>query len=523
MRALVLVVFWGLALALPPPFDRLEAALGARDLAALSRLVSEESYAAVVAAKALAEAKELSPESRAEYARFVLAEEKGERLWAAGVLAELGYLDEAARLYRAELKKEEAVRGLLTLAERGSEEAVRGLLAAGYYKEALAYAKGERERGLALLGLGRAREALALLYDYPAERARALLALGEKEEAARAFLAAHRYYQAAEVYAGLGEKGRAVSLFLKSGERGLWQAARLLEGEDKKRALSLYSRLAKTEGRLADDAAFRAYVLAERLGDEGAKREAEARLKGGFALLLGKKGPTLRLPPLPGPPRGLDELAELAERRPEWARGEARYRARRAAGEERRALAWVLFALGDYHHAARYGGLRLRYATPYREEVMAAAREFGLDPWVIYAVMRVESAFDERAVSPTGAKGLMQFVGPTWKDLSRRLGVKASPFEPEASIRLGAYYLAWLRDYFDGNLPLALTAYNGGPGYVRREYQRHPDLYDFIVLQRRDEPREYLAKVWYDLAVYHALASVRGGEPEFLKGFPRRR
>ncbi len=133
--------------------------------------------------------------------------------------------------------------------------------------------------------------------------------------------------------------------------------------------------------------------------------------------------------------------------------------------------------------------------------------------------MRVESAFDASALSPTGAKGLFQFTDPTWQMLARRLGeAGADPFDPEKSALFAAAYLRQLQDAFDGDLRLAVVAYNGGPGYVRRALRAYPDFWDFLRFQPRDEPREYLAKVWQAYAVYRALGEAAFRRPAFLEG-----
>ena len=501
----------------------LERALASRDRAALLRLAEGGCYEGVLAARALAEDAGLSPEERARWvARVLELEGAAARLWAAGVYEALGLGDEAARLYRAELLRPEAVAGLLRLARGGSEEAARGLLAARRYEEALAYTRDPLTRGRALLALGRAEEALSYLEKSPALLGRAYLALGQLEKARRAFAEAGDLLSLGKVLLRLGRREEAVRTLLAAGARGRFEAAGVLEAEDPRRALSLYLELARGDSALADDAAFRAHVLAGRLGDEAARKEAFALVGGGLGLLLGKPLPPLRVEPLPRAPAELGRVRWLLARgRRDWALGEARCRARRARGEERRAWAWVLSALGDHHLAARYGGVRLRYATPWREAVFAEARRRRLDPWLLYAVMRVESAFDPEAVSPTGARGLYQFTASTWEEVAARLGTPdARPTDPEAAIRFGAYYLAWLRDLFEGDLRLAVMAYNGGPGYVRRGLRAYGSFEDLLRFAPRDEPREYLAKVWRDYAVYRALARVPRRPPAFLEGFP---
>lgn len=122
----------------------------------------------------------------------------------------------------------------------------------------------------------------------------------------------------------------------------------------------------------------------------------------------------------------------------------------------------------------------------------------------------MESRFDPLAVSPTGALGLGQFLRSTWEDVARMLGEPpADPFDPEASIRYAARYLRWLMDRcaaYRGleQVACAVTAYNGGVGYILRGIAREGGLYAFLRFQERDEPREYLAKVLSAYAAYRA-------------------
>jgi soluble lytic murein transglycosylase-like protein len=90
------------------------------------------------------------------------------------------------------------------------------------------------------------------------------------------------------------------------------------------------------------------------------------------------------------------------------------------------------------------------------------ARRNRLDPRLVRAVIQVESAYDTRAVSRKGARGLMQLMPETARDLA-----VSDPFDPEESIRGGTRYLRSMIDTF-GKLELALAAYNAGPGVVRR-------------------------------------------------------
>jgi soluble lytic murein transglycosylase-like protein len=100
---------------------------------------------------------------------------------------------------------------------------------------------------------------------------------------------------------------------------------------------------------------------------------------------------------------------------------------------------------------------------PYDELIIEAANRYGLDPRLIRSIVQVESAFNPRAVSRAGAKGLMQLRPP----LARELRVH-NPFDPRQNIMGGARYLRRLLDMHEGDIRLALASYNAGPGNVMR-------------------------------------------------------
>ena len=104
----------------------------------------------------------------------------------------------------------------------------------------------------------------------------------------------------------------------------------------------------------------------------------------------------------------------------------------------------------------------------YDDIIADAAAEYDLDPALIRAVMRAESAFNPLVVSPAGAQGLMQLMPA----LAEEMGV-VDPFDPRQNIMGGSRYLRWLLDHNRGNIPLTLAGYNAGPTIVAK-YRKVP-------------------------------------------------
>lgn len=142
---------------------------------------------------------------------------------------------------------------------------------------------------------------------------------------------------------------------------------------------------------------------------------------------------------------------------------------------------------------------------------------FSLDRALLYAIVRQESHFNPRAVSVSNARGLMQLLPSTARDMDRSTNYRREPatlFEPGLNMRLGQSYIRWLMDAFhdDGDLGRVFAAYNGGPGWLSRWLATQPSDIDPLLLLEtmpRAESRDYAER-----ALSHmALCRKRFGQP----------
>jgi hypothetical protein len=107
--------------------------------------------------------------------------------------------------------------------------------------------------------------------------------------------------------------------------------------------------------------------------------------------------------------------------------------------------------------------VRQEPASPYHQHIIKASRTYQVEAALIKAVIMAESSYDPKAVSRKGAQGLMQLMPGT----AKWLGVHDA-FDPVLNIDGGVRYLRRLLDRFDGDVQLALAAYNAGSRYVRK-------------------------------------------------------
>ncbi len=165
-----------------------------------------------------------------------------------------------------------------------------------------------------------------------------------------------------------------------------------------------------------------------------------------------------------------------------------------------------------------------RFPMPFKDSVIARARDINLDPAYVYGLIRQESRFVMDARSGVGASGLMQVMPATAKWTARKIGL--SNFTPnqitdrDTNIAIGTGYLKLVLDSFEGSMPLAAAAYNAGPSRSRR--WRAPNDGTGPVLEGAiwaenvpfNETRDYVKKVLSNTTNYAALIT---GQPQSLK------
>lgn len=134
--------------------------------------------------------------------------------------------------------------------------------------------------------------------------------------------------------------------------------------------------------------------------------------------------------------------------------------------------------------------IRLKPAdiTKYDHLITRASEKYNVDSALVKAVIKAESNFDHKAVSPKGARGLMQLMPATASSLEVR-----DSFHPEKNIDGGVRYLRYLLNLFKGDLPLALAAYNAGEAAVARYHYSIPPF---------RETQTYVQRVLHYFAQY---------------------
>jgi soluble lytic murein transglycosylase len=156
----------------------------------------------------------------------------------------------------------------------------------------------------------------------------------------------------------------------------------------------------------------------------------------------------------------------------------------------------------------------LRYPMPFAADIRQAAEAAGLDPALVFGLIRQETRFMPQLRSHAGASGLMQLMPATARWVAKKIGMDwrnpALIQDPATNLRLGTAYLKLVLDDLDGSQPMAAAAYNAGPGRPRR-WREGPQLETAVWTENIpfNETREYVKKVLSNAAVYAALIDGR--------------
>jgi len=157
--------------------------------------------------------------------------------------------------------------------------------------------------------------------------------------------------------------------------------------------------------------------------------------------------------------------------------------------------------------------LELYYPRPFDDRVVRFAEAQRLPSSLVFGIVHQESGFDAGAVSRSGARGLMQIMPATGRELAKRLELPYTTLrllEPDYSLRLGTTYFRQLLGQFDDRVELALAGYNGGPGRIGRLWRAHgeTDAFDlFLEDLALEESRNYVKRILVLAESYRSLYS----------------
>jgi soluble lytic murein transglycosylase len=279
--------------------------------------------------------------------------------------------------------------------------------------------------------------------------------------------------------------------------------ARLLHKRDPKQARALLAQV-------AGEREYYGFLAAERLGQRPELRPRP--LEDDLAVQA-------ELAALPAMRRARElfhcDLREAAMAELRFALRDRAAGARAQAARLAAAWGWHLPTVQLLSELQLWDDLWLRFPRPYDAEVEQAAKDTGLPADWLYAVLRTESLYDDRAVSPAGALGLLQLMLPTARQVAQRAGLPAPAREdllrPEVNIALGARYLRDLHRGFRERFIVALAAYNAGPSRVPGWLPREPvDAEIWIENIPYNETRAYVQRALSSLVILGWRGS---GEP----------
>lgn len=173
---------------------------------------------------------------------------------------------------------------------------------------------------------------------------------------------------------------------------------------------------------------------------------------------------------------------------------------------------WDEVAIFTIAKVKNWDDIEMRFPLSYSDKIHKNSALQKLNPAIVFGLVRRESAFNEAALSPTGARGLMQIMPQTGKLIAKNLNEKwrgkSSLDNPETNIRYGAFYYQQLLKKFDGNYALALAAYNAGPHRVKKWLPKDESVPADIWIETIPfhETREYVGAVLTYALIYQQRA-----------------
>lgn len=185
-----------------------------------------------------------------------------------------------------------------------------------------------------------------------------------------------------------------------------------------------------------------------------------------------------------------------------------------AAGKLAEQWGWHRKGIQAMISARSWNDLQLRFPLAYQDHMRTAAEATKINPDLLFAIARQESAFMPHARSPAGAMGLMQLMPSTAQQTARRAGVpyrRSDLLSPEKNITLGSRYLHELLNEFNGNRILAAAAYNAGPYRVKQWLKRNEHKLPYDVWIETIPFRETRGYV-QNILSYSVIYSYRLGE-----------
>jgi soluble lytic murein transglycosylase len=151
------------------------------------------------------------------------------------------------------------------------------------------------------------------------------------------------------------------------------------------------------------------------------------------------------------------------------------------------------------------------YMWPYQNEILTYSKKNDIDPFLVAAIIKNESAFNRAAISKAGAIGLMQLMPDTAEWIAGQMGlgkfVTQDLFRTDVNIRMGCWYVSELKHEFKNNMVLLMVAYNAGRGKTHTWMEENHWDYDFGDTNKIPyaDTRKYVQGVLHDRDEFYRL------------------